>query len=84
MAKITRIPQNAVSRLPALCNKILVNLKIMELLITPWPPFINQECYIPNFLFRRAVFKNSSCDFFRSLFKVKVQGQRLKIKGLNS
>ena len=51
--------------------------------IIPWPLFVNQECYIPKCLSRRAVFENSSCEFFRSLFKVKAKGQRLKIKGAN-
>ena len=49
----------------------------------PWPLFVNQECYIPKCLSRQAVFENSSCEFFRSLFKVKAKGQRLKIKGTN-
>ena len=51
--------------------------------VIPWPLFVNQECYIPKCLTRRAVFENSSCEFFQSLFKVKAKGQRsvLKNKG---
>ena len=44
--------------------------------VIPLPLFVNQECYIPNCLSRQAVFENSSCDFFRPLFKVKAKGQR--------
>ena len=44
--------------------------------VIPWPLFVNQECYIPKCLSRRAISENSSCEFFRSLFKVKVKGQR--------
>ena len=53
--------------------------------VIPWPLCVNQECYISKCLSRRAVFENSSCEFFRSLFKVKTKGQRsvLKIKGTN-
>ena len=51
--------------------------------VIPLPHFVNQECYIPKCLSRRAAFENSSCEFFPSLFKVKVKGQRLKIKGTN-
>ena len=44
--------------------------------VIPWPLIVNQECYIPKCLSRQAVFENSSCEFFRSLFKVKVKGQK--------
>ena len=49
--------------------------------VIPWPLFVNQECYIPKCLSRRAVFENSSCEFFRSLFKAKGQRSTLKNKG---
>ena len=48
--------------------------------VIPLPLFVNQECYIPKCLSRRAVFENSSCEFFRSLFKVKAKGQRSTLK----
>ena len=48
--------------------------------VIPWPLFVNQECYIPKCLSRRAVFENSSCEFFQSLFKVKAKGQRSTLK----
>ena len=48
--------------------------------VIPWPRFVNQECYIPKCLSRRAVFENSSCEFFPSLFKVKAKGQRSMLK----
>ena len=48
--------------------------------VIPWPLFVNQECYISKSLSRQAVFENSSCEFFRSLFKVKAKGQRSMLR----
>ena len=48
--------------------------------VIPWPLFVNQECYILKCLSRQAVFENSSCEFFQSLFKVKAKGQRSTLK----